>query len=154
MKSQFLRLLGSHILVKNKKPWNRTVARVPGRHRPKTSAWRWLLVSCFSSVKNHNVLGPHLFPSFTTHATTLATPGQGTASKKITLQWVAIPNVVLTTQIYQDSSFPSTTRHHWISEIYRIPEFFKSEQNRKKLRKHANLTGKRRCSSKEPQQSQ
>jgi len=37
------------------------------RTRPKTSAWRWLLV-CFSSVKNHNVSGPHLFPSFTTHA--------------------------------------------------------------------------------------
>jgi len=28
---------------------------------------RWLLVACFSSVKNHNVSGPHLFPSFTTH---------------------------------------------------------------------------------------
>ena len=27
---------------------------------------RWLLVACFSSVKNHNVSGPHLFPSFTT----------------------------------------------------------------------------------------
>jgi len=30
-------------------------------------------------------------------------------SKKITLQWVAFQNVVLTTQIYQDSSFPSAT---------------------------------------------
>ena len=29
---------------------------------------RWLLVACFSSVKNYNVSGPHLFPSFTTHA--------------------------------------------------------------------------------------
>ena len=28
---------------------------------------RWLLVACFSSVKNHNVSGPHLFPSFTTY---------------------------------------------------------------------------------------
>ena len=36
------------------------------RTRPKTSAWRWLLVACFSSVKNHNVSGPHLLPSFTT----------------------------------------------------------------------------------------
>jgi len=32
------------------------------------SLGRWLLVACFSSVKNHNVSGPHLFPSFTTHA--------------------------------------------------------------------------------------
>ena len=30
------------------------------------SLGRWLLVACFSSVKNHNVLGPHLFPIFTT----------------------------------------------------------------------------------------
>ena len=32
------------------------------------SLGRWLLVACFSSVKNHNVSGPHLFPSVTTHA--------------------------------------------------------------------------------------
>ena len=31
------------------------------------SLGRWLLVACFSSVKNHNVWGPHLFPSFTTY---------------------------------------------------------------------------------------
>ena len=30
------------------------------------SLGRWLLVACFPSVKNHNVSGPHLFPSFTT----------------------------------------------------------------------------------------
>jgi len=29
---------------------------------------RWLLVACFSSVRNRNVSGPHLFPSVTTHA--------------------------------------------------------------------------------------
>ena len=29
---------------------------------------RWLLVACFSSVKNNNGSGPHLFPSVTTHA--------------------------------------------------------------------------------------
>ena len=32
------------------------------------SLGRWLLVACFSSVKNHNGSGPHLFPSVTTHA--------------------------------------------------------------------------------------
>jgi len=32
------------------------------------SLGRWLLVACFSSVKNYNVSGPHLFPSVTTHA--------------------------------------------------------------------------------------
>jgi len=30
------------------------------------SLGRWLLVACFSSVRNHHVSGPHLFPSFTT----------------------------------------------------------------------------------------
>ena len=30
------------------------------------SLGRWLLVACFSSVKNHNVSGLHLFVSFTT----------------------------------------------------------------------------------------
>jgi len=32
------------------------------------SLGRWLLLACFSSVKNRNVSEPHLFPSFTTHA--------------------------------------------------------------------------------------
>ena len=32
------------------------------------SLGRWLLVACFSSVKIHNVSGPHLFTSVTTHA--------------------------------------------------------------------------------------
>ena len=31
------------------------------------SLGRWLLVAYFSSVKNHNVSGPHLFTSVTTH---------------------------------------------------------------------------------------
>jgi len=47
------------------------------RTRPKTSAWRWLLVACFSSVKNHNVSGPQLLPSFTTHAKKIPLPPLG-----------------------------------------------------------------------------
>ena len=35
------------------------------------SLGRWLLVACFWSVKNHNISGPHLFPSFTTHGVTM-----------------------------------------------------------------------------------
>jgi len=42
-----------------------------------TSLGRWLLIACFSSVKNHNVLGPHLFPSFTTHAKKIPLPPLG-----------------------------------------------------------------------------
>jgi len=38
------------------------------------SLGRWLLVACFSSVKNHNVSGPHLFPSVTTHAQKIPLP--------------------------------------------------------------------------------
>jgi len=33
-----------------------------------------LLIACFSSVKNHNVSGPHLFPSVTTHAKKIPLP--------------------------------------------------------------------------------
>ena len=48
------------------------------------------LVACFSSVKNHNVSGPHLFPSLTTcQKNPFATPRtvlSATASKKFTLQ--------------------------------------------------------------------
>ena len=36
---------------------------------PRYDLGRWLLVACFPSVKNHNVSGPHLFPSFTTWST-------------------------------------------------------------------------------------
>ena len=38
------------------------------------SLGRWLFVACFSSVKNHNVSGPHLFPSVTTHAKKILLP--------------------------------------------------------------------------------
>jgi len=41
------------------------------------SLGRWLLVACFSSVKNHNVSGPLLFPSFTTHAKKIPLPSLG-----------------------------------------------------------------------------
>jgi len=52
------------------------------------SLGRWLLVACFSSVKNHNVSGPHLFPSVTTHAQkSLCLPRTVLhRAKKITLQ--------------------------------------------------------------------
>jgi len=32
------------------------------------SLGRWFLVTCFSSVKNHNISGSHLLPSVTTHS--------------------------------------------------------------------------------------
>jgi len=38
---------------------------------------RWLCVTCLSSVKNYNVSGPHLFPSFTTHAKKIPLPPLG-----------------------------------------------------------------------------
>jgi len=38
------------------------------------SLGRWLLVACFSSVKNHNVSGSHLCPSVTTHAKKIPLP--------------------------------------------------------------------------------
>jgi len=61
--------------------WHSWIYSTPFRRAP-TFSWplvslrparnmslgRWLFVLCFSSVKNHNVSGPHLFPSVTTHA--------------------------------------------------------------------------------------
>ena len=41
------------------------------------SLGRWRLVACFSCVKKHNVSGPHLFPSFTTHAKKIPFPPLG-----------------------------------------------------------------------------
>jgi len=41
------------------------------------SLGRWLSVACFSSVKNHNVSVPHLFPSFTLHAKKIPLPPLG-----------------------------------------------------------------------------
>jgi len=129
-----------------------------------TNLGRWPLVACFSNVKNHNVWGPHLFPSVTTHAKKpLCLPRTVIHRAKKSLcnrsqfrlfflphRFVAIPNFVLTTQIYQDSSFPSATRQHWISHNLsdsRIPQIWAKS---KKLRKHANLTEKSRCSSGKP----
>jgi len=43
------------------------------------SLGRWLFVACFSSVKNHNVSGPHRFPSVTTP--------RGTRKKKFRHTW-------------------------------------------------------------------
>jgi len=91
--------------------------------------------------------GSHLFLSLTTCQKVLQ------RTKKITWQQVPIPNVVLTTQIYQDSSFPSATRQHWISDNLsesRIPQIWTKS---KKLRKRANLMEKSRYSSQEPKQS-
>ena len=44
---------------------------------PRTSLGEWILVACFSSVKNHNVSRPHLFPSFTTRAKKIPLPPLG-----------------------------------------------------------------------------
>jgi len=47
------------------------------------SLGRWLLVACFSSVKNHNGSGPHLFSSVTTHAKkSLCLPGLSYTEQK------------------------------------------------------------------------
>ena len=46
-----------------------------------TSLGRWLLVACFSSIKNHNVSGPHLFPSVTKQG------GRGREERR-TQEWI------------------------------------------------------------------
>jgi len=94
---------------------------------------RWLLVACFSSVKNHNVLGPHLFPSVTTHAKkSFCLPRTDLHRAKKSLcntsqfRTLFLPHRFIKIR-------PSHQRPINIEflTICRIPKFPKSEQNRK-----------------------
>jgi hypothetical protein len=97
------------------------------------SLGRWLLVACFSSVKNHNVSGPHLFPSFTTYQKNpFATPRTVLQRSKKSLcnrsqfRTLLLPHRSIKIR-------PSHLRPVSIEffTICRIPGFPKSEQNRK-----------------------
>jgi len=72
----------------------------------------------FLKRKNSQRFGVSSFSKF--HHTRQKIPfpplGRPTANKKITLPQVTILNVVLTTQIYQDSSFPPATRS-WLIRV-------------------------------------
>jgi len=104
------------------------------RTKPKTSAWRWPLVACFSSVKNHNVSGPHLFPSFTTHAKKnpfdtlrmVLQRAQKSLCNRSQFRTLFLPHRFIKIR-------PSHQRPVSIVflTICRIPGFPKSEQNRK-----------------------
>ena len=100
---------------------------------PRYELGRWLLVACFSSVKNHNVSGPHLFPSFTTYQKNpFATPRTVLQRSKKSLcnrsqfRTLFLPHRFIKIR-------PSHLRPVSIEflTICRIPEFPKSEQNRK-----------------------
>ena len=97
------------------------------------SLGRWLLVACFFSIKNHNVSGPHLFPSFTTRQKNpFATPRAVLQRAKKSLcnrsqfRTLSLPHRFIKIR-------PSHQRPVSIEfpTICRIPEFSKSEQNRK-----------------------
>jgi len=97
------------------------------------SLGRWLLVACFSSVKNHNVSGPHLFPSFTTHDKKSLghTQGGPTRAKKSLCNRSQFRTLFLQhrfIKIRPSHQQPVSTE---FLTICRIPEFPKSEQNRK-----------------------
>ena len=118
------------------------------------SLGRGLLVARFSSVKNHNVSGPQLFPKFTTHAKKIAlTPRTVLHRAKKSLCnrsqfWT------LFLPIYHDLSFPSATRQHWISHNLLDSRISQNESKTKKLQKRLNSTKKNLCSAKEPWASQ
>ena len=127
-------------------PQQRLIYSTPFRRAP-TFSWlvvslraarnmslgRWLLVACFSSVKNHNVSGPHLFPSVTTHA-----------QKSLCLPWTVLHRAKKS--LCNSSQFRTLFLPHRFIKvrpsnqtpvriefltICRIPGFPKSEQNRK-----------------------
>ena len=118
------------------------------------SLGRWLLVACFSSVKNHNVSEPHLFPSFTTHAKKnhVATPRKVLRSyseqKKSLCNRSQFRTLFLPHRIIK--IHPSHQRPVSIEflTICRFSEFPKSEQNRRSCgnvriwRKRANVRRK------------
>jgi len=94
------------------------------------SLGRWLSVACFSSVKNHNVSGPHLFPSFITRQKNpFATPRTVLQRAKKSLcnrsqfRTLFLPHRFIKIR-------PSHQRPVSIEflTICRIPEFPKSEQ--------------------------
>jgi len=97
------------------------------------SLGRWLLVACFSSVKNRNVLGPHLFPSVTTHAkkslclpSTVLNLAKKSLCSRSQFRTLFLPHRFIKIR-------PSHQRPVSIEffTICRIPGFPKSEQNRK-----------------------
>ena len=99
---------------------------------PRRSAGRWLLVACFSCVKNHNVSGPHLFPSFTTQAKKIPLPplGRSYSEQKnhfaMQFQTLFLPHRFI--KIRPSHQTPVSIE---CLTICRIPEFPKSEQNQK-----------------------
>jgi len=116
------------------------------------SLGRGLLVACFSSIKNHNVSGPHLFPSFT-NAKKIPLPPLGRSHSEQKNHFAIGRNSERCSYHTDWSRFvlhisdPSALN---LSDS-RIPQFWAKS---KKLRKRANLTEKSRCLSKEPEQSQ
>jgi len=122
------------------------------RTKPNTSAWRWLLVAFFSSVKNHNVSGPHLFPSFTTHATEIPLPPLGRSYSEYKNHFAIGRNSERYSYHTDLSRFvllisdPSALNFSQFVGFQNSPNRAKS----KKSRKRVNLTEKSCCSSKEP----
>ena len=88
------------------------------------------VVACFSSVKNHNVLGPHLFPSFTTcQKNPFVTPrtvlqrAKKSLYNRLQFRTLLLPHRFI--KIRPSHQPPVSI------EFCRIPEFPKSEQKRK-----------------------
>jgi len=97
------------------------------------SLGRWLEVACFSSVKIYNVLGPHLFPSVTTHAkkslclsTTVLHRAKKSLCNRSQFRTLFLPHRFI--QIRPSHQRPVSIE---FLTICRIPGFPKSKQNRK-----------------------
>ena len=111
-----------------------------------------LLSEFFSSVKNHNVSGPHLFPSFTTHAKEIPLPPLGRSYSEYKNHFAIGRNSERCSYHTDLSRFvllisdPSALNFSQFVGFQNSPNRAKS----KKLRKRVNLTEKSYCSSKEP----
>ena len=116
------------------------------------SLGRWLLVACFSSVKNHNVSGPHLFPSVTTHAKKIPLPPLGRSYTEEKNHFAIGRNSERCSYHTDLSRFVLPISDPSALNLSQFVEFQDSQicAKSKKLRKRANSTEKSRCSSKEP----
>jgi len=97
------------------------------------SLGRWLLVACFSSVKNQKVSGPHLFLSFTTcQKNPFATPRTVLQqAKKSLCNRSQFRTLFLPHRFIKIRPFHQRPISIEFLTICRNPEFPKSEQNRK-----------------------
>jgi len=100
---------------------------------PRYELGKVVIVACFSSVKNHNVSGPHLFPSFTTRQRNPSTTPRTVLqrAKKSLCNRSQFRTLFLLHRFIKIRLSHQRPVSVEFLTICQIPKFPKSEQNRK-----------------------